>query len=75
MNGREHLQWCVERAMEYANRGDMPTAWASFASDVTKHERTEWIAGHTLFGMAMFSGLYDDPKGFRDFVSGWWVAP
>lgn len=37
---RGHLDWCVERAMEYANRGDMTSAWASFGSDVLKHEGT-----------------------------------
>lgn len=71
---RHHLNWCVERAMAYAERGDMPQAWASFASDVRKHEGTKHIASHELFAMAMFSGVYDRPGDFRDFISGWAVA-
>ena len=74
MNAREHLDWCVERAMDYANTGDMPQAWASFGSDVGKHEDTAHIATHELFAMAMFSGLYDRPEAFRDFISGWAVG-
>jgi len=71
---KEHLNWCVERATEYANRGDMTNAWASFTSDVRKHEGTEHIGTHELLAMAMFSGLYDDPRKFRDFISGWSVG-
>jgi hypothetical protein len=73
MGGRAHLAWCVERAMEYANRGDMPHAWASFASDVNKHDGTRYIGTHDFLGMAMFSGLYDHPEEFRKFISGWAV--
>jgi hypothetical protein len=71
--GQQHLNWCVERAMQYAHTGDMTNAWASFASDVRKHEGTEHIATHELFAMAMFSGLYDRPDQFREFISGWAV--
>lgn len=74
MTGREHLDWCVARAMEYAEKGDIATAWASFASDVAKHGATSYIASHELFAMAMFSGAYNDPKSFRDFISGWAVG-
>ena len=74
MTGREHLNWCVERAMEYADAGDMPNAWASFGSDVRKHEATAHIVFDPLFGAAMFSGSYDDPRKFRDFISGWAVG-
>lgn len=74
MTGREHLAWCVERAMEYANRGDMAQAWASFASDVTKHEATAYIAGHELFAMVMVSGIHNTPRDFEHFIGGWAVS-
>lgn len=48
---KEHLAWCIERAMEYAGAGDMANAWASFGSDVSKHDGTAYIARHELFGM------------------------
>jgi hypothetical protein len=71
---KEHLAWCVERAMEYANQGEWPNAWASFMSDVDKHPGTEHIRYHELAGMAMISGLYNRPKEFKDFISGWAVS-
>ena len=71
---REHFNWCIERAMQYADAGDMPQAWASFASDVRNHPGTEHIASHLLFQMAMFSGVYDRPAEFRVFISGWAVT-
>ena len=74
MTGREYLDWCVQRAMEYADRGDMAGAWASFGSDTMRHEATKHITGHELFGMAMFSGLYNTPRDFKDFISGWAVG-
>lgn len=70
---REHLDWCVERAMAYADRGDWVNAWASFASDVNKHDGTRHIGSHALLGMAMLSGAYDRPAAFRDFITGWAV--
>lgn len=73
-SGREHLAWCVERAMEYAHAGDMSGAWASFTSDVKKHPGTRHIAGHELYGMAMVSGLHNDPRSFKDFIEGWAVS-
>lgn len=71
---KEYLDWCVERAMEYANAGNMPAAWASFISDAKKHDGTAHIPEHLLFGMAMMSGTHDNPRTFEDFISGWAVA-
>lgn len=74
ITAREHLDWCVERAMAYADRGDWPNAWASFASDIGKHPGTEHIQTHQLLIMAMMSGLYNESRRFRDFVTGWNVS-
>jgi hypothetical protein len=73
---KEHLDWCVERAMEYANQGDMPQAWASFGSDCLKHEGTAHIPSHLLYGMEMLRQVAAGAgaRQFRDFVSGWAVA-
>lgn len=68
---KEHLAWCVERAMEYANTGDMTNAWASFVSDVGEHEGTKHIRHHELTAMMMISGLANTPKTFKDFIEGW----
>jgi hypothetical protein len=73
---KEHLDWCVERAMVYADMGDMPQAWASFGSDCRKHEGTAHIPGHLLFGMEMLrqTQVGAGPREFKDFVSGWAVS-
>lgn len=73
---REHLNWCVDRAMEYANRGDMTNAWASFGSDVRKHEGTAHIFDHPLYGMEMIrqTMVGAGVREFRDFISGWAVS-
>lgn len=68
---KDHLKWCVGRAMEYANAGDMTNAWASFISDASKHEGTEHISSHELTAMMMVSGLANTPKTFKDFIEGW----
>jgi hypothetical protein len=75
MDGREHLAWCVERAMEYANRGEMVQAWASFGSDCMNHPVTAYIPGHLLYGMEMLRQVHADAgvRDFHDFISGWAV--
>ena len=37
----EHIDWCIERAMGYANRGNMNDAKMSFISDISKHPETK----------------------------------
>ena len=37
----EHLAWCKQRALEYADRGDTTNAVASMMSDLGKHPETE----------------------------------
>lgn len=37
----EHLAWCKERSLEYVDAGNLEEAFASFASDITKHPDTE----------------------------------
>jgi len=48
MNRQEHLDWCKQRALEYANNGDMTNAFASFNSDMGKHPET---TGHMALQM------------------------
>lgn len=37
MNRAEHLQWAKNRAIEYVDLGDFPSAIASMHSDLNKH--------------------------------------
>jgi hypothetical protein len=66
MNRAEHLAWCKERAIEYADRGEPSNALTSFISDVHKHPDTAALAP-----FAMFIGLlYTDGDGatMRTFI-------
>ena len=43
ITAREHLNWCVRRAMEYFDSGDLKNAKMSYLSGVSKHPGTSWI--------------------------------
>lgn len=63
----EHLAWCKERALEYANRGDRKNALASMMSDLSKHPETEklvQVAASTILTVE------DDPSSVRRWVEG-----
>lgn len=40
MTKDEHLAWCKERALEFADVGDGPRCTSSMLSDIMKHEET-----------------------------------
>jgi RNA polymerase-interacting CarD/CdnL/TRCF family regulator len=40
VNRAEHLAWAKQRALEYVDDGDLQSAYASLASDLTKHRDT-----------------------------------
>lgn len=68
---REHLAWCEERAIAYLDAGDLDGAFASFASDITKHlgtddpKLTEFLA---LEGLRCI--ITDDTDGMRRLLTG-----
>lgn len=70
MDRAEHLQWCKDRALAYADRGDMTNAVASMASDMSKHPGTEDHQGVMLMMMLAMSGQFDRPGELRKFIEG-----
>lgn len=40
MTREERMQWCKDRALEYARQGDANNALASMTSDLNKHPET-----------------------------------
>jgi hypothetical protein len=70
MDRAEHLQWAKDRALEYADRGDVTNAVASMASDLRKHPDTEDHAGAQLMVMLAMSGKFDQPGELRKFIEG-----
>lgn len=70
MNRAEHLQWCKDRANACVDRGKIKEAYASMASDMSKHEDTE---GHSAIGLGMMmlmNGHLDAPDEMRKFING-----
>jgi hypothetical protein len=66
----EHLQWCKDRALVYADQGDMVNAVASMTSDLRKHPETENHAGAQLMVVQAMAGLLDRPGELRRCIEG-----
>lgn len=61
----EHLAWCKQRALEYADRGDIAGALASMGSDLRKHPDLERSADLVMLGM-----FENTPAKMRHFIEG-----
>jgi len=67
----EHLEWCKERALEYADRGELADAVASMGSDLDKHPDTRGGPGHiALLNLAMLYIANHDAQGVRRWIEG-----
>jgi hypothetical protein len=66
----EHLAWAKERALEYADRGDVAQAMASLGSDLNKHPDTKGHSGMELMMMLAMNGHLDAPGELRKFTGG-----
>lgn len=66
----EHLAWCKERALAYADAGDDTNAFASMVSDLGKHPDTEGHAGMELGMMLLVAGQLSAPGEMRKFIEG-----
>ena len=68
MTRQEHLEWCKKRALEYCDMGDLQGAFASMASDLSKHEETKGhIEVELGMGLLMTEGL-NTPEKMRKFI-------
>jgi hypothetical protein len=66
----EHLAWCKQRALEYADMGDVSQAMASLGSDLNKHPETKGHAGMELMMVLAVSGHLNSPGELRKFIEG-----
>ena len=72
MTRTEHLQWAKDRALEYADRGDVANAMASLGSDLRKHPDTAASAAivvDLMMPLAMI-GDFERPGELRKFIEG-----
>ena len=70
----EHLAWCKQRAhaeLEVPNEAEgLKNAWASMASDLTKHPETETHAAIGLGMMMVMAGQLSTKSGMAKFIDG-----
>lgn len=66
----QHLQWCKQRALAYVDAGDLPQAWASMASDMSKHPETSEHIALEMGTMMLLGGMLNSQKEMRDFIKG-----
>ena len=65
--GAEHLQWCKDRAAQYLAIGDASEAWASFCSDMQKHDETRQhpaLLDGTRLRLGGFLSTVDELRAF-----------
>ena len=70
MTRSEHLEWCKQRAYEYLDKGETGEAWASMASDLSKHDETREHPAILLGTMQLAGGLMSGEADIRRFIEG-----
>jgi hypothetical protein len=70
MTRAEHLDWCKQRAMEYAQRGDFKNAIASMISDLGKHPETQKHLGSLLGVALLMQGSLTDERSVTQWIQG-----
>lgn len=64
----EHMAWCKQRALQYLDTNDLTGAWASMASDLTKHPDTANHPGLMIGMMLMMKQELSTPEKMRKFI-------
>ena len=65
----EHMAWCKQRALDYLELGDVPSAISSMLSDLSKHPETVEI-GIAMSGYGLFMAMNRDEDDARRFIEG-----
>lgn len=68
MTRAEHLDWCKQRALEYAERGELSDAFASLVSDLRKHDGTRRHPAIKVGAEMLWSGQLNSVAAMRDFL-------
>ena len=62
------MKWCKMRARQYLDNGDVNNAWASMASDLSKHPETANHSGLILGTMQVMGGMLSTVSEMRRFI-------
>jgi hypothetical protein len=66
----EHLAWCKSRALQYVDAGNLPEAFASMASDISKHAETRGHGAMSIGMTLLLGGRLATAAQMRDFIEG-----
>jgi hypothetical protein len=69
MSRDEHIAQCKSVALDYLDRGDVPSAISSMLSDLSKHPETREIST-TMSGLGLFVAINHDEDEARRFIEG-----
>jgi len=70
MNRTEHLNWCKQRALEYVKIGGLQQAFASFQSDMMKHDETANHFALQMGTMLLISGNLASQSQMENWIVG-----
>lgn len=66
--GKTHLDWSKDRALEYLNRNDVTGAWCSFVTDLAANEELSDHPGIELGNSLLFSGIMSTKEEIKKFI-------
>ncbi len=66
----EHFAWAKQRAIEYVDMGDGPSAMSSLISDLNKHPGTAGILRPELQTLFIGEVMIGGAQGARRFIEG-----
>lgn len=72
-SARDHLQWAVDRSLEYYDQGDTTGAMASFLSDVSKHDGTVHIQSNPATMMILMMNVNRGRREWEEAMLGFAV--
>lgn len=70
MTRDEHIAWAKGRALEFVEQGALGDAFASMASDLSKHDATRAHPAIPLGTRLLLAGQLSSPAQMRDFIEG-----
>ncbi len=66
--GKKHLVWCKERALQYVESGDLTLAWNSMLSDLSKNEELKNHPAIELGNMLFSSDKLNTQQAMKKFI-------
>ena len=69
MTRTEHMNWAKARAIEYVDAGKVSEAFASMASDLSKHTETADHKAIEIGTLMLLIGMLNSEQEMRNFIN------